>query len=177
MLKSVLNFCNAQNSEHVELVLQKVVNSLISEFRQNVFFYSVDFKDKNILLPFEVAYIFEVRIDGARVDLFKLEDVDAFCKGVVLLDFERFRVYGFDSGTLELTACAFWDKDSDDIPLPSSFANAILSGCEVALRHHHFDNNQLQFLQMRYEEDKNELRAFYNRATTKAGTFSQNVKI
>ena len=110
------------------------------------------------------------------MDLLKLEDIAPQSKGVVLLDFERLRIYGYDKGDLSLSACIFWDR-SEDIPLPPSFSNAILSGCEILLRHHHLNMNEIQFLQIRHEQDKDELRAFYNRATTKVASQSQNVRI
>lgn len=176
LIEHISKYCNENNKGYVELALQKVVNSLISEFRQNVYFYSYEFREPLIKLPFEIAYIFDVRIDNRRIDLAKLEDITPHTKAIVLLDFERLRVYGYESGVLEIIACIFWDR-SDDIPLPPSFSNAILSGCEVLLRHHHFDMKELQFLQHKYEQDKDELRAFYNRATTKSASQSQNVRI
>ncbi|WP_104694777.1 hypothetical protein [Helicobacter equorum] len=176
ILQHISKYCNEDNLGYAELALQKVVNNLISEFRQNVFFYTYHFTEPIVRLPFEVAYFFEITIDNKRVELLKLENITPYTKGVVLLDFERLRIYGYESGTLNLSACVFWDR-SNDIPLSPSFSNAILSGCEILLRHHHFDMKQIQFLQIRHEQDKDELRAFYNRATTKSATQSQNVRI
>lgn len=176
ILQHISKYCNEDNLGYAELALQKVVNNLISEFRQNVFFYTCDFTESLVKLPFEIAYFFDIAIDNKRVELLKLENINAHTKGVVLLDFERLRIYGYETGTLSLSACVFWDMN-DDIPLPPSFSNAILSGCEILLRHHHFDMKEIQFLQIRHEQDKDELRAFYNRATTRTATQSQNVRI
>lgn len=178
LLTQIALYCNTdeQEAQHLDMVLQKVVNELISEFRQNAYFYECEFANPTIVLPFEIAYIYSIQIDHKPVPLLKLENLKHNITGVVLLDFNRLRIHGVSEGTLELSACVFWNGEGE-IPLPQVFGSAILSGCEIILRHHHISDNDMQFLQLRHKQNKDELRTFYNRATTATKSFSHNVRI
>lgn len=178
LLQHIAAHCNMDNEEgaYIELMLQKVVNELISEFRQNAYFYECEFAKPTIELPFEIAYIYSIEIDHKSVPLLKLENLKHNIRGVVLLDFNRLRICGVSEGSLQLSACVFWNGEGE-VPLPQVFSSAILSGCEILSRHHHISDNDMQFLQLRHKQNKDELRAFYNRATTATKSFSHNVRI
>ncbi|RDU52128.1 hypothetical protein CQA49_08700 [Helicobacter sp. MIT 00-7814] len=178
VLKSLEQFANVKESETpmLKLCVKKVTNELISEFRQNIVMYESEFKEQILHLPFSVAHIYSVEIDNKRVRLLKFENIEPKTLGVVLLDFERLGIFGIERGTLKLNACAFWNGEGE-VPLSEPFLNAILSGSEILLRHNHFDYQKMQFLYQLHKQNKDELRAFFNRATSSAISISQNVRI